>query len=320
MLNQTDLARVDLNLLVLFEAVSETLHVGRAAERLHVSPSAVSHGLGRLRRLLDDPLFLKTPRGVVPTARALQLSKPIADVLAGVRGVVAAAAPFDPGTSTRRFAIGAPDAVSVVFLQPLLAIVRAQAPGIDLTLRQLLPVPGESTPERAWRGAFADLDDRALDIAIVPMNAVPARFESRLLYDEDFVVAARAGHPFAKSPTLDRFCAMQHLVTSLGGDPHGFVDDALAKQGRTRRVALTVPNFMLAMAAVGDSDLIAALPRRFVESHGKAAGVVAIEPPMPLGQSQLNAVFPRAAASDQGLAWLAARLVEAVKRKLPRRR
>jgi DNA-binding transcriptional LysR family regulator len=199
-------------------------------------------------------------------------------------------------------------------------MLRAQAAGIDVTLRQWLPVPGESTPERAWRGAFADLDDRALDIAIVPMNAVPARFESRLLYEEDFVVAARAGHPFAKSPTLDRFCAMQHLVTSLGGDPHGFVDDALAKQGRTRRVALTVPNFMLAMAAVGDSDLIAALPRRFVESHGKAAGVVAIEPPMPLGQSQLNAVFPRAAASDQGLAWLAARLVAAVKRKLPRRR
>ena len=88
MLNQTDLSRVDLNLLVVFEAVLETQHVGRAADRLHVSPSAVSHGLGRLRRLFDDPLFLKTPRGVVPTARALALAPPIGEVLAGVRSVV----------------------------------------------------------------------------------------------------------------------------------------------------------------------------------------------------------------------------------------
>jgi DNA-binding transcriptional LysR family regulator len=85
-------------------------------------------------------------------------------------------------------------------------------------------------------------------------------------------------------------------------------------------VALTVPNFMFAMAVVAESDLIAALPRRFVESHGKAVGVVAVEPPMPLGQSKLNAVLPRTAASDQGLSWLADRLVEAVERKLRRKR
>src|SRR5918995_6970217 len=144
MLNHIDLARIDLNLLVLFETVLETQHVGRAAERMHVSPSAVSHGLGRLRRLLNDPVFLKSPRGVVPTARARELAAPIAEVLAGARRVVSSAAPFEPATSTRRFAIGAPDAVSVVMLQPLLAAIHAQAPGIDLTVRQLLPVPGET--------------------------------------------------------------------------------------------------------------------------------------------------------------------------------
>jgi DNA-binding transcriptional LysR family regulator len=320
MLNQTDLSRIDLNLLVLFETVLETRHVARAAERLHVSPSAVSHGLNRLRRMLDDPLFLKTPRGVVPTARALALADPIADVLAGVRGIVAATAPFDPATSTRRFAIGAPDAVSVVFLQPLLVAVRAQAPGVDLTVRQLLPVSGETAPERAWRGAFGELDERALDIAIVPMDEIPARFEARLLYEEDFVVAARAHHPFAQSPTLDRFCAMQHLVTSLGGEAHGFVDDVLAKQGRSRRVALTVPNFMFAMAVVAGSDLIAALPRRFVEMQGKAAGVVGIEPPLPLGRFRLNAVMPRAASSDHGLRWLADRMSDAVDNRLKKKK
>src|SRR5881396_3972647 len=95
MLNQINLARADLNLLTLFEAVLSECHVGRAAMRLNLTPSAVSHGLGRLRRLLNDPLFLRTPKGVVPTARATALAEPIADILARVRRVVATAEPFD---------------------------------------------------------------------------------------------------------------------------------------------------------------------------------------------------------------------------------
>jgi DNA-binding transcriptional LysR family regulator len=130
MLNEIDLSRADLNLLVLFETVMEERHVGRSAERLNLSASAVSHGLGRLRALLGDPLFLKTPRGVVPTAPL------IAEILARVRSVVASAEPFDPARSTRRFRIGAPDGVSSVFLPPLLAILAETAPGIDISLRQ----------------------------------------------------------------------------------------------------------------------------------------------------------------------------------------
>src|SRR5919108_3706595 len=102
MLNETDLSRTDLNLLVLFEVVLEERHVGRAAEKLNLSPSAVSHGLTRLRRVLNDPLFLRTPKGVVPTARALELAAPIADLLARARHVIATAQPFDPATSARR--------------------------------------------------------------------------------------------------------------------------------------------------------------------------------------------------------------------------
>ncbi len=236
MLNETDLSgadlsRADLNLLVLFEIVREEGHVGRAAERLNLSSSAVSHGLGRLRRLLNDPLFLKTPKGVVPTARALELAAPIADILARVQSVVATAAPFEPATSTRRFTIGAPDGVSAVFLAPLLARLGKEAPGIDIGVRQLLPTQGETSPDRAWRGALADLEARAMDIAIVPTDQFPPRFHGRVLFEEDFVLAMRAGHPFARAPTLDRYCAMRHLVVSLTGDPFGFVDRVL---GRTR--------------------------------------------------------------------------------------
>ena len=139
MLHETDLSRVDLNLLVLFEAVLREQHVGRAAKRLHLSPSAVSHGLGRLRQLLKDPVFLRTPKGVVPTARALELAEPIGQLLAGARSVVATAAPFDPRTSAREFTIGAPDGASTLFLLPLLARLRREAPEVNIRLRQVLP-------------------------------------------------------------------------------------------------------------------------------------------------------------------------------------
>src|SRR4030095_11779974 len=167
MLNEIDLSRADLNLFVLFEAVLQERHVGRAAERLNLTPSAVSHGLGRLRRLLNDPLFLKTPKGVVPTDRATQLAPPIAHALARVRSVITSGAPFDPRLSTRRFTMGAPDGASAVFLPPLLGELRRVAPGVDIALRQLLPVAGEG-PERAWRSAWADLEARSIDVAIVP--------------------------------------------------------------------------------------------------------------------------------------------------------
>src|SRR5215471_6839023 len=236
MLNEINLANADLNLLVVFEAVLAEQHVGRAAERLGLTPSAVSHALGRLRQLLHDPLFVRTPKGVVPTSRATELAEPIADVLARTRSILSTAAPFDPKTSTRRFTIGAPDGVSAVFVPPMLAELRLTAPGVDVSVRQLLPNSGELSPDRAWRGAFSELEERGIDVAIVPTGQAPARFVVTPLYDEEFVIVARAGHPFTKNPSLPRYCELQHLVVSLGGDTHGFVDLALASRGRKRRV------------------------------------------------------------------------------------
>lgn len=300
MLHQIDLSRTDLNLLVLFEAVLHEGHVGRAAERLHLSPSAVSHGLGRLRRLLDDPVFLRTPKGVVPTARALDLAQPIGEVLAGARRVLATAQPFDPATSTRAFTLGVPDGATS-FLLPLLARLRDEAPGLDLRLRQLLPAPSAEPPGN-WDAAWADLDARALDLAIGPFAQIPARFTATDLREEDFVIAARSGHPFAQDPSLDAYCASAHLVTSQTGDPLGFVDMALARQGLSRRVALTVPSFFMALAVAAATDLLVAVPRSFARTH--AQGLAVAESPLPLPRFTIRAVLPRAALADAGLAWL----------------
>jgi len=97
---------------------------------------------------------------------------------------------------------------------------------------------------------------------------------------------------------------MQHLVVSLTGDAFGFVDLILAEAGRKRRIALTVPNFMFALAILAETDLISALPERFVAMHAQRFGVVGTEAPLPLGRFRLNAVAPQVAMMDLGLAWL----------------
>lgn len=191
-----------------------------------------------------------------------------------------------------------------MFLPPLLDALRRRAPGIDVSLRQLLPSPGETGADRVWRGAFAGLDAREMDIAVLPSDAIPARFVQRRLYEEDFVVAMRAGHPFAEDPSLDRYCAQSHLVVSHSGDPQGFVDASLAERGLTRRIALTAPNFMFALAIVADTDLVAAVPRRFADLYGPRFGVVSCEAPTPLPRFLLNAVAPAPAMRDAGLAFI----------------
>ncbi|MBC8070799.1 MAG: LysR family transcriptional regulator [Deltaproteobacteria bacterium] len=298
-LGRVDLNRVDLNLLVLFDVVMQERNVARAAKRLGVSASAVSHGLGRLRAVLHDPLLLKSPKGVVPTARALELAAPIDDILTRVRTVVATGEPFSPMTSTRRFAVGGPDGVTSVMLPRLLVGVRKQAPDVVISMTNQMPTT-----------VLAALDAREIDLAITPSTEVPARFSVRHLYDDDFVIGARIGHPFLAEPTLDHYCASRHVVASITGDPRGHIDQSLAKLGRSRRVALTVPGFLLAMAVVSETDLIVALPMSMIEAHAARFAVASTPTPLELPRSPIHAVVPTVALRDAGLAWLLA-LVEA---------
>jgi DNA-binding transcriptional LysR family regulator len=293
MLNETDLSRIDLNLLVVFEAVLAERHVRRAAARLNLSPSAVSHGLGRLRRLLNDPVFLKTPKGVVPTERALALADPIADILARTRHVLASAAPFDAARSRRRFTLAAPDAVAAAILPPLLVRLEEDAPGVDLVVRGAL-----------LERAFADLDERRADIAIQPLQEAPARFVCEPLYREHFAIAVRQGHPLAKAFTLKRYCSYRHVLVSSTGEADGFVDRALEKQGLSRRVALIAPNFMLALAIVAETDHVSAFPSNLLAAHAARFGLHIIQPPEPWGEGELRAIMPKAALADAGSNWL----------------
>lgn len=306
MLNQIDLSRADLNLLVLFETVLRERHVGRAAGQLNLSPSAVSHGLGRLRRMMNDPLFLRTPRGVIPTERALDLAPRIAEVLQGVRQVLAAAAPFDPATSTRRFRLGVGDAFVCTSGPALAARVAETAPNVGLAVLHILRSFSKAPTEGPWDHVLEMLESRELDVAILPWLDSPPRFVARPLpQSEDWLVATtRADHPYALNPTLDTYCEARHLVVSIRGDPLAATDEILAGMGRRRNVAMTAPTFSSALFLAAESDLVVSLPQSLVAAHGARFGLVATPLPFEVTSGNIVAVTTRAALQDSGVAWL----------------
>jgi DNA-binding transcriptional LysR family regulator len=308
MLNSMQLASVDLNLLVLCDVVLRERSVARAARALHLSPSAVSHGLARLRRLLADPLFLRVPKGVVPTERALQLAAPIAEILARVGQVVASATPFCAATSTRRFRLGMADATAATLIPTLLASIRDAAPAIDISVLQVFP-----------QTALADLETRIIDLAIAPLDQIPARFAAQVVLREDFVIAARAGHPILRKPSVKAYCDARHVLASVRGDSHGFIDDVLARKGLSRRVALVVSNFMLALSSLAETELITALPRGLANAHAARFGVACVEFPFALRTYDLCALTLQSAMSDAGLKWLFKLVTEAAACALPGR-
>ena len=309
MLKYAQLGRTDFNLLLLFDLLFEERNAGRAAARLNLSPSAISHALRRLRSTLDDPLFLPTAKGMVPTERAQILAPVIRDIVERVQGVVAHAQGFDPATAVRRFRLGAPDGAVSILVPRLVKALERDAPGIDLAILQLLPRAGSQGPEESWRDALAQIDSGVIDLAILPYRPASSRFHSVTLYSEDFVMVCRRGHSFARSRSVKALAKARHVLVSATGDRSGFVDLLLAERGHQRRIALTVPSFHMAVAAIASSDLIGAIPRRFAIEAAQTYAVELVEPPFTMGAGDLNAIVPRAAMEDRGIAWLAESLV-----------
>jgi DNA-binding transcriptional LysR family regulator len=219
--------------------------------------------------------------------------------------VMGSAQPFDAAHSKRRFTIGAPDALSAIFLPSLIERVRARAPAVDIAIREAFPSAGVLTVERAWDAVRAQLEARTFDVAVIPSARSAPRFLRKRLYDTRFVIAARRGHPFLRKPTLDRFCSMDHVVVSQVGDARGFVDVLLEKQKRMRRVAVTVPNFMLALSLIASTELLGVVPRNLADVHGERMGLKTVELPIPVGEfDPVYVIASRAAMLDAGVAWL----------------
>ena len=170
-------------------------------------------------------------------------------------------------------------------------------------IRHLLPQSG-----------LAELESGAIDLVVVAIDDVPARFFAKLVAEEEFVIAARARHTFLRKPTLKRYSELSHVLVSISGESPGFIDQVLAEKGLSRRVALTVPNFMLALAALADSNFVAAVPKSLVMTHGQRFGLASVKAPLPLRRWPLRAVTPEVRLGDPGVAWLFGAVERAAKR------
>lgn len=296
-----DLTRFDLNLLVVLEALWAERHVGRAAAKLHLSQSATSHALSRLRTAFDDQLFIRNPRGIEPTPLAVELMPQVAAVLESVRLVVSPRGAFDPGRFQGMLSVAATDHAVLTIISPVLARIQAAAPSAVLKLR---PADSES--------ALRMLDSGELDIVLGAGSffQVPQRFECHIVHKERFVGIARKGHPaLVKRGSklhmdLDDFVRLPHILVSPRGDARGAVDDALESLGRTRKVSATCPSFLAVPFMVGASESIAVVAERVALRLQDTAQISLFELPLALPTWEVLVVRARGRANEPVVQWI----------------
>lgn len=296
-MHDIDITGVDLNLLVVFEALLAERHVGRAANRMHLSQSAASHALGRLRRLFNDPLFVRHPAGVEPTPRAKELARPLAEALAHVRRVVRPPEPFAPATLVRAYTVATHDYATVVLLTKLLPRLRREAPGVDLRCVGL-----------SYEALVAGFDRGTVDLACGAFPGLHAqRIERTPLFEDRFVGVVRAGHPALSAGRVDlnAFVAFAHVLTSPDGQPRSLVDEALGALGRSRRVAMTVPNTLSVPSIVASSDLVGVIPGRLAATMAGGHGLVVFDLPVTTDVVTCDLLMPGALAGVAEVRWLA---------------
>lgn len=287
-----DIRNLDLNLLKAFDALLDERSVTRAAERLGLTQPAVSGMLVRLREGFDDPLFVRAPRGVVPTLRAVALGPAIKQILAETEALLQPVS-FDPATAHFALHLAATDYALQAIVAPFIAALRQRAPRICVAVR---PMEDALVLSQFERGD--------VDIAFMTPQTAPPDLHARGLFDEQYVCVLRADHPDAAAPTLslDRFCALDHALVSYSGQPFfGVTDTALAQVGRRRRVALSVTSFLILLKVLRTTDLIAVAPKRLL---GDAEGLVFREPPVPIPGFTKLAAWHERTHRDLGHQWV----------------
>jgi len=277
----------------------------RAAHNLATTQPAVSNALRRLRELVGDDLVRRAGYGVEPTPLALTLWPTVRDALRQLRDSLAPGG-FDPAKAQNHFVLAMADATASKIMPGLLDILDREAPGVTL---RVLPL--------TTRDPRTLLDNGEVHIAIGHFPGVLAelgashlqesapRYMSRRLYDSEYVVVMRQGHPLAQAPlTLEAFCEARHLLVSFSGRPFGFVDEALAGLSRRRRVVLTVNQFFTAGLVVSSSDLLTVLPRHFLESTGRLSELVHRPLPLDVPPVHVDVLWHRQSNGLSAQCWL----------------
>ncbi len=290
-----NLAAIDLNLLVAFEALLAQRSVTKAAEQLQLGQPAMSAALSRLRLLFDDELFVRLGRQMQPTLKAQAIAPGILSALQQIRQAVTASQTFDPSVSDRTFTIGSSDYTSVVLMPPLLKFSLQTAPSINLRMIGF---------EKDRIGDL--LEQGEIDLALGVFPDPPRQTQWQPIFEERFVGIARRGHPAIQHGTMSlaAFAQLPHALTTLRRDTTGAIDKALHELGLERRVAFTTPHMMVLPFAIAASDLVAALPQRIAQHLAPVCDLTIFELPIQTTPWMVSMLWSTLSDRDEANCWL----------------
>lgn len=298
-MHQMNLSGVDLNLLVVLDALLTEAHVGRAGQRVGLSQPATSHALGRLRRLLNDPLLVRSGPGMMLTPRAEALRGPLGEALDHVRAVFRNE-PFDPRTSRRHFRLMLPDPTTHLLLPPLMQRLEREAP--------CMTIEGVG-----WRGPEL-LDDRTLaqiDMIITSVDRIWPGFEREALYPDRDITAVRRGHPATHIlGTVEGLSAASHVAVVGAGESCDVLDAWLETTPIQRKVSAIAPSYAAALRIAATTNLVAIVPERFAKGLATPFALQIIALPLDPGVDSMDLLSQRRLSADPAAVWLRQLLVE----------
>lgn len=282
----------DFNLLVTLDAVLAEGSVARAAQRLRLSPSAMSRALARLRETTGDPLLVRAGRGLVPTPRALELRERVSQLVQETEAVLRPAEKLDLMQLVHTFTLRTSDGFVENFGPDLIARVSAAAPGVRLCF-----VMKPNKDSTSLRDGSIDLDTGVIGKATAPEVRTQALFRDR------FVGVVRMGHPLSQGEiTPSGYAAGRHICVSRRGLDKGPIDDALQPFGLEREIATIVGGFSSALALARASDLIASVPER--QTGNLRAGMYSFPLPVPAPQITVALLWHPRLDADPAHRWL----------------
>jgi LysR family transcriptional activator of mexEF-oprN operon len=301
-MNEIDLRRFDLNLLIVFEVLMMERSVTRAAERLGRTQSAVSHSLSRLRGELGDPLLIKGGVRMQPTAFALDLIEQTRPMLRGIQRVLSPRYVFDPQSSNRVFRVAAPDFMLTVFAH-LLSRLRSEAPGISTEWT----APREPT--------LLDVAEGQIDVAIVPAELrLPEGVASEAVGSLGWRTFGRKNHPAFGQWSRESWARWPHLAVRVGDSLTSPVNVAASAAGLERTIAGWVPHFSAIAPVLANSDLLATLPVIAMAETVHAFDLESQEVPFPIAPLPHAMIWSTTRSRDPAMTWLRDRLRPIVKR------
>jgi DNA-binding transcriptional LysR family regulator len=309
--DQLDIRKIDGGLLLVFRELLLRRRATAVADRLGLSPSAISHSLGRLRDLFGDPLFIRRSHGLEPTQRAIELGPRIEALIGAIAQTLSDDTAFDPSRSRRRFRIVCPPEVASLAGDRLVEAFRRDAPHASVSTRWAIL-------ERALRAVRRG----EADLAVGVFDRIPRGFEGRPLYEDEYCVVARQDHPAVRGAVdVATYASIGHVFV---GSPDGALADEVPQDPeaiaqtlgalpspRDVRTHAYVTQWETAMFVVSGSDALAECPRRLAARFAGRLGLQVLDPPYPPFRFTVQAVR-RAEVADPGVDWLLARLAEAV--------